>query len=1159
MNTTLFRKLRFFALALCTLILSMNAKTVPAAEPAVGGQWNQGPTFNDYPIHMHVLPTGKLMWWPGNSLSGDDPKLFDPISQTLTELPQAGYDIFCSGHNFLPDGRLLIAGGHVDTNVGLPNATIFDYRTNTWHDQPNMNLGRWYPSNVMLPNGDVVVMAGTADLSIGANPLPQVWQHETETWRDLSTAQLQMPFYPKLFLAPNGKVFNAGPSVLTRYLDPVGTGAWEPVGERTFKQLRAYGAGVTYAPGKIMVLGGYGEFAGEVPTNTAEIIDLNQPNPQWQAIEPMHFHRRHPNVTMLPDGKVLVIGGTKGYGDDLSMENAILAPEIWDPETGHWTVLNSHAFRRVYHSNTVLLPDGRIFAAGGNFVYEPEFYSPPYLFQGPRPTISSAPESVNRGQSFFVGTPDAASIDTVTWVRLPSVTHSTDFNQGFIQSTDITQTEGGINIVAPDNPVILAGHYMMFLLSNGIPSVAKIVRLDQGTVIGNPVPSITSFSPETTTNGNPGFSLTVKGDNFVDGSVVKWNGASRPTTVVSSSELKAAIPASDIVEEGTVPITVTNPAPGGGTSAPKAYTIEPGVNLTQAGTIIAKVTAPTGGGNRDIKIIRDGIKPPVGTISGQFQYDTYDGQNTSTEDWIGYQFSSQHTFNKVIFQEGRHMPDGGWFTNLTVQVLQGGNWVNVQNLTVDPAYPGDNHGVNYETFILRFADTTGTAIRIFGPPGGPWDFISVAELEVYAKEGSAPSGNPVPTLTSLTPSSKTAGEGGFNLTVNGSGFVAGSVVKWNGANRTTTFVSPTQLTAAIPASDIASAGTAQVTVTSPAPGGGTSVPQAFTILSGSGGSQNIAGMGNIIARVTAPTGGGSKNLEIIRDGVKPVIGSTSSTQQYDTYDGSNAAADDWIGYQFSSSQTFDRVVFQEGRHFSDGGWFTNLTVQVLQGGNWVNVQNLAVTPAYPNANNGTTYETYTMQFTPASGTAIRIFGNPGGNADFISVGELEVYAQGAAPPPPSAQNLSSQGTVVARVTTPTGGGSKNLQTIRDGIKPAVGSTSSTQQYDTYDGNNTSPDDWIGYQFNSAKTFNKVVFQEGRHFGDGGWFAGLTVQVLQNGNWVNVQNLTVAPAYPNANNGTTYETYTMQFTPASGTGIRLYGDPGGNADFISVGELEVYGQ
>ena len=165
MNTTYFRTLRFVALVLCTLILSMNSRTVPAAEPAVGGQWQQGPTFDDYPIHMHLLPTGKLMWWPGNSLSGDDPKLFDPISQTLTDLPQAGYDIFCSGHSFLPDGRLFIAGGHVDTNIGLPNASIFDYRTNSWDHQPNMNLGRWYPSTVMLPNGDVTVIAGTADLS----------------------------------------------------------------------------------------------------------------------------------------------------------------------------------------------------------------------------------------------------------------------------------------------------------------------------------------------------------------------------------------------------------------------------------------------------------------------------------------------------------------------------------------------------------------------------------------------------------------------------------------------------------------------------------------------------------------------------------------------------------------------------------------------------------------------------------------------------------------------------------------------------------------------------------------------------------------------------------------------------------------------------------
>ena len=124
------------------------------------------------------------------------------------------------------------------------------------------------------------------------------------------------------------------------------------------------------------------------------------------------------------------------------------------------------------------------------------------------------------------------------------------------------------------------------------------------------------------------------------------------------------------------------------------------------------------------------------------------------------------------------------------------------------------------------------------------------------------------------------------MTVNGSSFVNGATVRWNGTDRTTTFVSTTQLTAAIPASDITASGTAQVTVFNPTPGGGTSSAQTFTINT-SGGGQNLAGQGTIIARVTVPTGSGSKNIGIIRDGVKPPVGSTDSSLQYDTFDGAN--------------------------------------------------------------------------------------------------------------------------------------------------------------------------------------------------------------------------------------------------------------------------------
>ncbi|MGQ9927228.1 MAG: beta strand repeat-containing protein, partial [Chloroflexaceae bacterium] len=90
-------------------------------------------------------------------------------------------------------------------------------------------------------------------------------------------------------------------------------------------------------------------------------------------------------------------------------------------------------------------------------------------------------------------------------------------------------------------------------------------------------------------------------------------------------------------------------------------------------------------------------------------------------------------------------------------------------------------------------------------------------------------GNPVPAISTLDPATATAGSAAFTLSVTGSGFVNGAVVRWNGTDRDTTFVSPTELRAAIPASDIAAAGTASLTVVNPAPGGGTSAPATFTI------------------------------------------------------------------------------------------------------------------------------------------------------------------------------------------------------------------------------------------------------------------------------------------------------------------------------------------
>jgi hypothetical protein len=119
-------------------------------------------------------------------------------------LSKPGYDIFCSGHSFLADGTLFVAGGHIWNFVGLSQAGTYNPFTNAWTNLPNMNTGRWYPTTTVLANGDVLVVSGTIDRTVGQNTLRQVFQVATGTWRSLTSAQLAQELYPVMPLAPNG-------------------------------------------------------------------------------------------------------------------------------------------------------------------------------------------------------------------------------------------------------------------------------------------------------------------------------------------------------------------------------------------------------------------------------------------------------------------------------------------------------------------------------------------------------------------------------------------------------------------------------------------------------------------------------------------------------------------------------------------------------------------------------------------------------------------------------------------------------------------------------------------------------------------------------------------------------------------------------------------
>ena len=395
------------------------AARLMALGAAEAGSWSDPFPWPVVALHVSLLPNGRVLSW---GLAGS-PQIWDPTTGEFTEVGSP-VELFCAGHSLLPDGRVLVAGGHIASDRGIPDITIFSPATESWTPSTPMRRGRWYPTNTTLANGSVVILAGRDEVGDEVAE-PEVWS--SSGVRQLSSASLVLPYYPRTFLAPNGQVFYAGEQPTTRYLNTSGTGSWTIVGDRRYGA-RPYGSAVMYEDGKILYVGG-----GRT-TNTAEVIDLNAASPTWQWTGSMAFARRNLNATLLPTGEVLVTGGSSAPAFN-DVTQAVREAEIWNPATGLWTTLASNAVRRTYHSTSLLLPDGRVLHTGsGEGADQPEernaeLFSPPYLSKGPRPTITDAPSLVGYGTSFTVETPDASDIAKVSLIRLGSVTHAFDMHR----------------------------------------------------------------------------------------------------------------------------------------------------------------------------------------------------------------------------------------------------------------------------------------------------------------------------------------------------------------------------------------------------------------------------------------------------------------------------------------------------------------------------------------------------------------------------------------------------------------------------------------------------------------------------------------------------------------------------------------------------------
>ncbi len=467
------------------------------AQPSVEGQWSNVLDWPLEAIHSILLPTGKVMVWQSWRTSS---AIWDPVTGSFEDTAFPSVNIFCSAHTWLPDGRLFVVGGQRPEGSlwGEPTADIYDPWTGKWASQdpnvpnvPAMNQGRWYPSATTLGNGDILVTSGyyspSPPFPTRLNPLPQVYEHETNTWRNLTNATQYIPEYPRMMLAPDGSaVMLADFASDSQRLDVTGTGQWSFLNDNLASGLRDYGPAVMYDVGKVAYLGGGGN-----PTQKVHLLDLNDANPQWTfGANNMAQPRRQNNATILADGTVLITGGTSLKNNDPA--GSVTTAEIFDPVTQQVTqVAAASNIYRGYHSTAILLPDGSVLVAGGDhdhnnqgpFVqnYNAEIYQPPYMHNGSRPTISSAPDAVSYGETFFVGTPDSSNIARALIVVPGAATHAQNWSQR-ANRLDVTQVVGGVEITLTSNSnEAPPGDYMLFLIdNNGIPSVAEFIRAKFG-------------------------------------------------------------------------------------------------------------------------------------------------------------------------------------------------------------------------------------------------------------------------------------------------------------------------------------------------------------------------------------------------------------------------------------------------------------------------------------------------------------------------------------------------------------------------------------------------------------------------------------------------------------------------------------------------------
>ncbi len=461
----------------------------------------------DVMIHSALLNTGKVLMWGILQGAPDPPplwtpaKLYDPIANTITDVSTTfDGDIVCAGESILPNGDVIVAGGTIIPTVtggaGLANTTFFNPATGTWTQGTLMNNPRWYPTTVEVGNGNILVLSGHNQTGTVSVEQLETYNQTTGVWTGLPpSANDPDPgpefLYPRMDLLPSGKVFKSAPAQQSDMFNPT-TNTWAHLAKMNFGD--RYYTGHVLIPGtsQVMVVGGTptnAQGGGSYATNTTETIDLSQPSPIWVEGATLDDPRYNHMLLFLADGSLIVVGGNAGPGH---YSQPVQAAEIYSFATQQWTLMASQLGVRAYHSVANLLPDGRVFSAGSTsgdtwmnngqtlptYNHYFEIFSPPYLYNGTRPTITSSPATISYGQQFSISTPDADTISSVALAMPSADTHADDMNQHYVP-LQFSIGAGSLTVTAPVNGNLAPpGYYMLVIVNNnGVPSVMPFVQI----------------------------------------------------------------------------------------------------------------------------------------------------------------------------------------------------------------------------------------------------------------------------------------------------------------------------------------------------------------------------------------------------------------------------------------------------------------------------------------------------------------------------------------------------------------------------------------------------------------------------------------------------------------------------------------------------------